>query len=389
MKILAVADFYLPGSGAGGPVRSISNFVEQYGEEHEFLVVTRDRDKTDLEPYDFDKSILWQAVGKSRIRYLAPHERTIPIFEQLLSDEKPDWIYLNSLFSRFSRMMLQARRRVGRQSQVLLAIRGELDPGAIRFKRFRKEAYIGFAKITGVYRDVEFQASTDSELRFCKKYFPTNKVHVARNLPARVWGEPRRRSKSNVYVYASRISPKKNLEIALKAVATINSKQTDPAIKLKVYGDAVDRKYMRRIVSLAERCGESVELMGGYDHENIECILNDCSFTILPTFGENFGHSIYESAAAGIPFLISDQTPWTEAAEDGAGWALPPTEIDAWIHAFEQSIRISPDEYLERSRKCIEWAQSFRNLSIREHDVLLEEMEDRTRRVAGEANGGA
>ncbi len=43
----------------------------------------------------------------------------------------------------------------------------------------------------------------------------------------------------------------------------------------------------------------------------------------LPTLGENFGHVIYEALSAGLPVLLSDQTPWGQVNAQGAGWCFP------------------------------------------------------------------
>src|SRR6185369_17989258 len=47
---------------------------------------------------------------------------------------------------------------------------------------------------------------------------------------------------------------------------------------------------------------------------------------LLPTYGENFGHVILESLLAGVPVLISDQTPWRDLESRRAGWDLPLAE---------------------------------------------------------------
>ena len=43
-RVLVVADYYLPGFRAGGPVRAISNAIGQLACSADFFVVTRDHD---------------------------------------------------------------------------------------------------------------------------------------------------------------------------------------------------------------------------------------------------------------------------------------------------------------------------------------------------------
>lgn len=49
--ILALVRYCLPGDKSGEPVRSISNIVDQLGDEFVFRIVTSDRDSLDEVPY--------------------------------------------------------------------------------------------------------------------------------------------------------------------------------------------------------------------------------------------------------------------------------------------------------------------------------------------------
>ena len=64
-------------------------------------------------------------------------------------------------------------------------------------------------------------------------------------------------------------------------------------------------------------------------------ILKQHHLFILPTTGENFGHSIFEALLCGRPVLISDQTPWLGLAAKKAGWDLPLAEPDKFTEAIE------------------------------------------------------
>ena len=51
-KILVFIDYYLPGNKAGGPIRSLSNLIDNLDSYYEFKIVTRDRDIGDNIGYD-------------------------------------------------------------------------------------------------------------------------------------------------------------------------------------------------------------------------------------------------------------------------------------------------------------------------------------------------
>jgi glycosyltransferase involved in cell wall biosynthesis len=46
------------------------------------------------------------------------------------------------------------------------------------------------------------------------------------------------------------------------------------------------------------------------------------SLFLLPSHGENFGLSIAEALANGVPALVSDTTPWSGLNANGAGWCV-------------------------------------------------------------------
>lgn len=47
------------------------------------------------------------------------------------------------------------------------------------------------------------------------------------------------------------------------------------------------------------------------------------SLFLLPSHGENFGLSIAEALASGVPAVVTDTTPWSGLNRIGAGWCVP------------------------------------------------------------------
>jgi glycosyltransferase involved in cell wall biosynthesis len=65
---------------------------------------------------------------------------------------------------------------------------------------------------------------------------------------------------------------------------------------------------------------------------------------LLPTLGENFGHSIADSLLAGTPVLISDRTPWRGLKEACAGWDLSLDDPAAFVAAIREMAAAGPEE---------------------------------------------
>jgi glycosyltransferase involved in cell wall biosynthesis len=57
------------------------------------------------------------------------------------------------------------------------------------------------------------------------------------------------------------------------------------------------------------------------------------SLFLLPSHGENFGLSIAEALANGVPALVTDSTPWLGLNSRGAGWCVPWREFGKTLRA--------------------------------------------------------
>lgn len=69
------------------------------------------------------------------------------------------------------------------------------------------------------------------------------------------------------------------------------------------------------------------------------------SLFLLPSHSENFGLVIAEALAAGVPALVTDQTPWQDLATHDAGWCVP---WDAWPQTLR--LALAQDEAALRRR---------------------------------------
>mgnify|MGYP001371615263 CR=1 FL=1 len=78
-----------------------------------------------------------------------------------------------------------------------------------------------------------------------------------------------------------------------------------------------------------------VTLKGNLAKQDLFAQLSKYDVLLHPTLGENFGHSIVEAMALGVPVLISDKSPWTDVAESSAGWALPLSQPAAFAEKLQ------------------------------------------------------
>jgi glycosyltransferase involved in cell wall biosynthesis len=94
---------------------------------------------------------------------------------------------------------------------------------------------------------------------------------------------------------------------------------------LTIYGPIEDLKYWEQCeVQIADLpTNVQVNYVGELAHQEVAHALSQHGLFFLPTRGENYGHVIQEALTAGLPVLISDQTPWRDLEQHCVGWALP------------------------------------------------------------------
>ncbi|MFS0739850.1 glycosyltransferase [Brevundimonas sp. 3P9-tot-E] len=346
--ILTFVGSYLPGFKAGGPIRSLANIVDHLGDEFDFRIVAADRDLGDATAYSGVGVNRWNRVGKAQVFYRSPGAVGWRALVADLQNTDYDLIYLNSFFSidgSLRPLFYRARGKL-RKKPLLLAPRGEFSQGALALKAFRKNMFIGVARALNAYGDVTFQASSEHEAADIQRAIgPANidkgaRIHIASDLPpsrSEATPAPIERDTSRLKaVFLSRISPMKNLDGAISVLSNI-----DCNIQFDVYGTIQDTAYWETCMKLISGLPENanVEYMGPVHPDNVQATLSGYDFFFMPTHGENYGHVIREALSAGLPALISDQTPWRDLSAASAGADLPlakPEAFATWIESFSR-----------------------------------------------------
>ena len=96
---------------------------------------------------------------------------------------------------------------------------------------------------------------------------------------------------------------------------------------------------------------------------------SQASLYVLPTFSENFGISVAEALAAGVPAIVTKGAPWGEIESRNAGWW-----IDVGRAPLERALRVAFDvseQKLEEMGACgrrwmddsFSWASLSRRMS--------------------------
>ncbi len=355
-KILIFCDYYLPGYKSGGGMRTIVNMVDRLHDRFDFRIVTRDHDgKLDRRQYTGVKINDWNTIRNAKVFYLSKENVKLSKIRELISTVQPDSIYINSYFATPAIYVLKLRKlKLIPNYRIVIAPCGELSEGALRIKSSKKKIFVNLAKMTGLYKDLIWKASSELEKDEIEKLkSPTDKVFVAPDMPPKqIFPEYRQKDKlkkktgAAKMAFLSRFMRKKNFKWLLENLGTVKGK-----LSIDIFGPLEDEIYWNECQKIIKNLPENIkiEAKGAIPHEQVVKTLFQYHFFILPTLGENFGHIFLEAMAAGCPLIISDRTPWQELEKKQIGWEIALENPEKWVEVINKTIGMPETPYQELS----------------------------------------
>lgn len=333
--VLVFSRHYLPGFRAGGPVRSVSNLVHALRDEFDFRVVCMNRDHGSCQPYENTIPEQWNKVDRINVFYLREDKLSYAFCKTLLLQIRPDLIYLNSFLDKdFSIKPLLAAAYL-HLAPVLLCPRGELSDGALALKKYRKNILLKIVRMSGLYNFVNWHATSIAEKQQIRTRLdaPENKIFTAPNLPSIVPSNLHRTREKRAgqlrIVLPARISAMKNTALAIQIAGRVGGE-----VQLDLWGVIEEKSYWSKCQAeiASHRPTVKVSHRGEIAHDELIKLLPDYDVLLMPSLGENFGHSIIEALGCGLPVVISDRTPWRNLHAYGVGYDLSLADNDKFIH---------------------------------------------------------
>lgn len=351
--VLVLIDHYLPGSKYGGTLRTVSNLIEALGDEHEFFVLTQDRDLDEPACYPNVTTGQWSPVGKARVYYASPDQLSglnlSKLIREVSAEVSPDVILLNGLFSKLTMRSL-ALRRLGlfQKKPILISPRGQLSPGSLQLKSKKKKAYLWLTSMLGLYNGLNWLGASPDEMTNIRDAVAANaSVYFSPNIPIAIPssknGAARKKVAGEVrLVSLSRISPVKNLLHTIQMLESVSG-----SVQLDIYGHVDEEGYWQACQFLASRLPETVQVnyMGPVEIDATSEVFKPYHFFISSTLGESFGHAIFEALLHGCPVIISDTTPWRDLEITKAGFALSLQNAVSWQEVLQTCIDMDQEKY--------------------------------------------
>lgn len=336
---------------SGGPSAALLGYVNCLGSEAEVEIATTD---CGLAPKDLEEfRRLTHGVpihcfnqwGKGSLNLSWPLSRWLR--ENV---RNYDVVHLHALFSPMTTIAAFWARR----SKIPYVIRplGTLSPYTFSSgRRFLKRVYFKTIEKHTIQGAAATHFTSVLEMNKAREFYQApNPVVIPNPIETRN-GEkvPRNKDRSvKRILFLSRLDPKKGLDLlipALKRAAPLDG------IRLVIAGTGEESfvtGLRKRIHS--EGLQNCVEWAGFASGEKKEELLRQASFFVLPSYDENFGVSVAEAMAAGLPVLVSDQVGiWPDIQEYGAGLVVR-CDVHSVREGLERMIR-GPSLWAEMGRR--------------------------------------
>lgn len=367
-------DWYLPGTKAGGPVRSVYSLVNLLKDEFDFYIITTNFDLGSSTPYQTIKANELFFQDGINYFYFSRENLNSNNVLNLIHEINPNLVYLNSFWSYyFSINIVALKNKNAFTAPVLLAPRGMLSKGAMSLKSLKKNTFLLLAKILRRYNHISFHATNAQEAKDIRSKFSSAKVLVSPNVNSSSVIEnktPKEKNHLKLF-FLSRIAKVKNLHFALEILKAVPSKIS---VEYDIYGNLEDRDYWKICEDIISHLPKniSVKQKGELQFNEVQSVICNYHALFLPTLNENFGHSIVESLLCGCPVIISDQTPWNDLEQHDAGFAIALNNREKFVQAILHFANMNQDQFLQASKAANNYIREKINLElIKQHYKTL------------------
>lgn len=360
-KVLIFIDWYLPGYKAGGPIQSVANLVAHLKEEYDFLIVTRDTDYCESQPYMNVKSDEWNVVDGTMVYYFSQNALTRSNINKLIRKTEFDVVYLNGIFSLYFTLFPLYFLRKKKDIKVVVAARGMLAESALGVKKTKKQFFLLAVKVLRLFDEVIFHATTENEKKDIRKVLGDKiQIKTAGNLPQKMllegYVEKSKQQGAVSMVNIARIAPEKNLLYALQVLKNVKEE-----VVFDFYGPIYNAEYWEECKLAINALPSNVKASykGSLEMEKVLSVLSKYHFMFMPTRGENFGHVILQSLSVGCPVIISDQTPWKDLEQKNVGWDIDLGELGTFSKTIDLCAKMYQSNYNEMSHSAYTFAKKY------------------------------
>ena len=265
-----------------------------------------------------------------------------------------DIVHIHGLWDLGLHSVAKMCRRAG--VKCVISPRGMLDPWALSVKRWKKIIAMFLYQRHDLAHAAAFHATAEAEAAHIRAQgfkqliiISPNAVEVPETMPP-VGARDENRIRTALFL--SRIHPGKGLLTLADAWARVRP----VGWRMKVVGpDSYGHK--REVVARLEQLGiaSDWEFIDMLDDAEKWVAYRNADLLVHPSVSENFGITIAEGLAAGLPVIATKGTPWQELEERKCGWWID-VGVEPLAKALKMAVVLSCQalaEMGERGRKLV------------------------------------
>jgi glycosyltransferase involved in cell wall biosynthesis len=245
----------------------------------------------------------------------------------------------------------------GTNCKLVVSPRGTLSEWALSQSRFRKQALMWMGQREVLERADCFHATSGAEYEEIRRLGFRQPVAVIPNgieLPE--IGEALSTCSSTkpfrTLLFLARIHPTNGVDLLLDAWSELHA--AFPDWQLKIAGPLNSRYAQGLQAEIQNRRIPRVEFVGELLGEAKKQAFLDAELYVLPTHSENFGISVAEALAHGVPAIVTEGAPWSGLATKNAGWWIPRTR-ESLVDTCKEALRLSPHHLVEMGKNARAW----------------------------------
>ena len=239
-------------------------------------------------------------------------------------------------FGKYARIAAVQQKR-----PLIISPRGMLEGWALRNSTFKKKVALFLYEKSNLQSATLFHATSAQELESMRQFGLTQPVALIPNgidLPdlhrrnsIDVFQKFKLPAGKRLFLFLSRIHPKKGIEMLLREWGALSKQHQE--WHLIIAGDG-ERAYLAKLQKMARgyELQDRVSWTGLVSGADKEAFFRKAEFFVLPSYSENFGISIAEALAHGVPVIATRETPWKEIEDFKCGW---------WIKAENEGLNQS------------------------------------------------
>ena len=255
------------------------------------------------------------------------------IYRQMVDVRCYDLVHLHGLWNPVLHRVVIMCRKDG--VPYVISPRGMLDPWALSVKKWKKK----LAMLLYQSRDLKYASAIhatakDESDHICELGF-RNHIIIAPNGVTLPPVMPEKRSGGSTFmhtaIFLSRLHPGKGLLTLAEAWARVRPS----GWRMRVIGpDSYGHK--KEVLARVSELGilRDWQFEEAMDDERKWSAYRSADLLIHPSVSENFGITIAEGLAAGLPVIATKGTPWAELEERRCGWW-----IDMGVTSLEVALR--------------------------------------------------